>query len=114
MDCESSLADFAERLANAWSAQTASSWTAANAARGQCSVTALVAHKLLGGDLLKTRTASGTHFYNRIGGERVDFTSRQFDSLPCYDDTPADPAEALADTSTRQLSALLDALGEKS
>jgi hypothetical protein len=111
---ESALAGFAERLSKAWSAETASTWLPANTARGQCSVTALAAQRLLGGELLKTQTDSGPHFYNRIGGHRVDFTSAQFDSPLRYDDLPANPAEALADTSPRQLSALLRALGVES
>ena len=113
MDREAALDEFAERLKRAWSAETASVWSAENPARGQCSVTALAAQHLFGGELLKTRTPQGPHFYNRIGGAKRDFTAAQFDSPIAYEDAPADRGEALADTSSAQLEALLRALGAK-
>jgi len=99
-----------QRLASAWSIRTNSQWSADNPARGQCSVTALAVHLLFGGDILKTRTAGGMHFYNRIGGETRDFTAAQFESPPSYDDLPSNADEALADTSAAQLEALMQAL----
>jgi len=96
-----------DRLERAWSAETSTLWTADNPARGQCSVTALAVQKLCGGDILKTHTAAGPHFYNRIDGERFDFTAAQFGTPPSYDDLPSDAAEAMADTSPAQLETLL-------
>jgi len=43
-------------------------WDPANPARGQCGVTALVVHDLLGGDLVRGEV--------HVGGERVDFHRR--------------------------------------
>jgi hypothetical protein len=40
-------------------------WDPSNPARGQCGVTALVVHDLLGGDLVRGEV--------HVGGERVDF-----------------------------------------
>ena len=65
---------------------------------------------LLGGEILKTHTDGGTHFYNRIGGVTRDFTAAQFEAPPRHDDLPSNAEEALADTSEAQLAALLDAL----
>ena len=100
-----------ERLQRAWSSRTASTWSADNPARGQCSVTALAVQRMFGGEILKTATRHGPHFYNRIGGERRDFTAAQFDAPVEYHDQPATEAEALADTSREQVEALLQALG---
>ena len=108
---KSVLDDLAERLAHAWSAETSSLWSADNPARGQCSVTAIAVQRLCGGDILKTEASVGTHFYNRIHGERRDFTASQFDAPIAYADLPSDAAEAMADTSPAQLAALLRSLG---
>ena len=101
------------RLERAWSAETSTLWTPDNPARGQCSVTALAVQKLCGGEILKTATPAGPHFYNRIGGEHFDFTAGQFEAPPCYDDLPSDAGEAMADTSPAQLEALLRGLEAK-
>ena len=98
------------RLQRAWSKDTSSLWSAEAPARGQCSVTALAVQRLCGGEILITPTPRGPHFYNRIDGERRDFTAAQFDALPDYADRPSDAAAALADTSPAQLEALLHAL----
>lgn len=81
-------------LRKAWSVSTASQWTASNPAAGQCNVTSLLVHELFGGDLLKTPLSAGDHFYNRIAGERYDFTASQFDQPIAYMDLPASRAEA--------------------
>lgn len=105
-------AAFRERLRGAWSLSTSSKWTAANPARGQCSVTAIAAQNLLGGAILRTQTSDGTHFYNRIDGVRYDFTASQFERPIAYDDAPATRDEALADTSPAQYAALKTALAK--
>ncbi|MDA9511342.1 hypothetical protein XI09_43160 [Bradyrhizobium sp. CCBAU 11386] len=78
--------DVQRALRKAWSLSTASQWTADNPAAGQCNVTSLLIHELLGGDLLKTPLPAGDHFYNRIGGKRYDFTASQFDQPIAYMD----------------------------
>ena len=102
------------RLHTAWSAQTSSKWSQANPARGQCSVTALAVHRLCGGEILKTDTPEGPHFYNRIDGVRRDFTASQFERPIHYQDLPSDEREALADSSPAQLAALLAKLDPRS
>ena len=59
-------------------------WTPDNPSRGQCAVTALVVHDLLGGQLLEAevRNADGSpqgfHYWNRLAGVDVDLTRSQF------------------------------------
>jgi hypothetical protein len=84
-----------------WSQETGGKWLAANPARGQCSVTALVVQDLLGGDILKTDIDGAWHFYNRIAGRRWDLTISQFDRPIGYDDLPSSRDEALSDTSPK-------------
>ena len=101
------LEPFAAAIARAWSLETASTYTEADPARGQCSVTALAVHELFGGEILKTPTPGGMHFYNRLNGQRVDLTAAQFSAPPSYADLPSGPEEAIADTSPARLAALL-------
>ncbi|WP_187970527.1 YunG family protein [Aquibium microcysteis] len=95
-----------EALETAWSIDSSTRWTKAVPALGQCGVTALVVNDLFGGDILTTPTAEGMHFYNRVGGHRVDLTAGQFDAPIVYEDRPASRAEAMADTSPAQYHAL--------
>jgi hypothetical protein len=85
-----SLADVATAVRAAWSADTCDDvdrpdWTPADAARGQCGVTALTVHDLLGGDLLLAEvlrddgSRQGVHWWNRLpGGTEIDLTREQF------------------------------------
>ena len=102
---------FQDRLGRAWSLETSTQWTPANPARGQCSVSALVAQDLLGGRILKTHTPGGTHFYNMIDGIRRDFTISQFDTPITFEDLPSSREEAMAGTSPEQYLALRRSLG---
>ena len=106
------VAALERRLVRAWSLRTSSKWSVDNPACGQCSVTALAIQQLHGGEILKTTTAEGPHFYNRIDGQRYDFTASQFASAISYEDQPSSIAEALADTSPEQLRLLLERLGQ--
>lgn len=99
-------------LRKAWSPLTASQWTTSNPAAGQCNVTALLVHELFGGDLLKTPLPEGDHFYNRIGGERYDFTASQFDQPIVYVDLPANRADAERGATNNELAELRAAFRE--
>ena len=61
-------------------------WSPTNPARGQCGVTALVLHDLLGGDLLRGEVrVDGRrvdfHWWNLLpGGVEIDLTREQFGS----------------------------------
>ncbi|GIF14097.1 YunG family protein [Actinoplanes teichomyceticus] len=76
-------------LRDAWGRDTCdphdlADWTPGNPARGQCGVTALVVHELLGGSLvlgevMVAGTRVGHHYWNRLpDGREVDFTADQF------------------------------------
>ena len=79
------LAGLYSALSKAWSAQTAykGDWSPQTPTRNQCAVTALVVQTHLGGVLVRARYTtptgeSGTHYWNRVGEEEVDFTREQF------------------------------------
>lgn len=66
-----------------------------NSADDESSVTSQLIHDVFGGEILKTHKKKGWHFYNRINGERVDFTlfkrgsasqSMRFEDLPSTPD----------------------------
>lgn len=74
---------------------------------GQCAPTAIAVCEKFGGEILKTKIykldgKSIRHFYNKIDGERIDFTSDQFDIQDywvklVYDDVPSSVKEALTE-----------------
>lgn len=98
--------DLYQALKIAWSPESSGSWSQENPAKGQCSVTSLVAQDLFGGSILKTKTYGGTHFYNAIDGVKWDMTVSQFDRPIPFEDRPATREEAMADTSEEQYRAL--------
>ena len=92
-----------------WSRETARQWTPEQPAAGQCNVTAIVVQGVFGGDILKTPLAEGEHFYNRIDGERVDFTASQFDQPIDYADLPSDAAQASRGATSSEIGTLRQA-----
>ncbi len=44
----------------------------------QDSLISLLIHDVFGGEILKTKSRRGWHFYNRVDGIRVDFTKPEF------------------------------------
>jgi len=44
---------------------------------GQDTLISLLIHDIFGGEILKTHTDKVWHFYNRINGERIDFTGQK-------------------------------------
>lgn len=91
-----------QNLFQVWSLQSSSKWTPENPAQGQCGVTALVVQDLLGGEIRKTNTLGGWHFYNYIQGQRYDFTASQFEEPIAYIDIQSNREEAFADTNEKQ------------
>jgi hypothetical protein len=96
-------------LYHSWSIVTASQWTPDSPANGQCNVTAILVHDLFGGDILKTPLPDVEHFYNRIDGERHDFTASQFEEPITYDDIITDREDAARATTNHELATLSDA-----
>ena len=95
-------------LYHAWSIVTSSRWTSDNPANGQCNVTALLVHDLFGGEILKTPGPDGDHFYNRIEGERHDFTASQFEQPIEYADIVTDRDDVASGATRHELTTLQD------
>ncbi|QWF72305.1 hypothetical protein KEF85_07625 [Methylomonas paludis] len=87
---------------------------------GQCANTAIVIFETFGGEILKTevRKTDGRmiqHFYNRIDGQRYDFTKDQFFIIKnywcelTYKDIKSNVEEAKAELIFGQLAAMRDA-----
>lgn len=81
------LAAVEKAIRESWSRDTSDDgheWSAENPARGQCDITSLVVHDLLGGDLLGADVYLGGeriegHMWNRLtSGLEVDLTRDQF------------------------------------
>ncbi|MFI1676112.1 MULTISPECIES: hypothetical protein [unclassified Streptomyces] len=83
------LTDIETALRDSWGADTyppdsTNSWPPDNPARGQCGVTALVLHDLLGGELMRGEVhvdgvRTDYHWWNRLGaGVEIDLTREQF------------------------------------
>jgi hypothetical protein len=81
------LAQLEQAIREAWSLDTAEEddgWTPENPSRGQCDITSLVVHDLLGGDVLAADVYLDgerieAHMWNRlVFGVEVDLTRDQF------------------------------------
>ncbi len=72
----------------AWQADTSflpMDWSAENPSLGQCAVTALVVQDFFGGELVRGRTHSATHYWNLLpDGRELDLTADQFDTVPVF------------------------------
>ncbi len=101
-------ADFYHTVKRAWSAETIpDAFDPLNPCRNQCAVTALATQHLFGGEIFKTATKGGTHFYNRIDGRYWDLAADQFDEPIPYDNSPSSTEEAHEHATPAQLAALL-------
>jgi hypothetical protein len=63
---------------------------------GRDSLISLLIHDIFGGEILKTHMRKSWHFYNRIDGERLDFTGSdtvKSISDAKFEDIPATPDE---------------------
>jgi hypothetical protein len=104
-------------LRDSWSGDTCIIFEEEYPYYGQCAQTSIVIHEQFGGEILRTKgwpndKGHGRHFYNRIDGERYDFTAEQFTEIPNYtynvdyEDIESSVAEAETETYTSQISAL--------
>lgn len=50
----------------------------------QSSVISQLIFDIFGGEILKTHKRKSWHFYNRINGERIDFTKSEIKKVPAY------------------------------
>ncbi|MFB8426334.1 hypothetical protein ACFC4S_30405 [Priestia megaterium] len=85
-----------------WSLDSSSLWTVDNPAKGQCGVTALVVNDVLGGEIFKTPTPDGWHFYNKINNNYYDFTESQFPTKIEYLNKLSNREEAFTATNHSQ------------
>jgi hypothetical protein len=101
-------------LERSWSAKTSVCWSPDGyPSYGQCAQTAIVVREIYGGEILRTTGwhGRGNHFYNRIDGERVDFTADQF-TMPnysyalTYEDNPSTADETAEECLHGQIDAL--------
>jgi hypothetical protein len=98
-----------------WSAETiVDPFNPANPSLNQCAVTALAVRHYFGGDILKTATKGGTHFYNLIEGRCWDLTTDQFGEPIPYDNMPSSVDEAHQHARPEHLAALLRAIDANS
>jgi hypothetical protein len=71
-----------QALAESWARETSADpdgWSSSNPAWGQCAVTALIVQDFLGGELLRCRVDSTSHYWNRLpSGQELDLTGHQF------------------------------------
>jgi hypothetical protein len=126
------LADVESAVRSSWSVETCdpvdvADWSPANPSRGQCGVTALTLHDLLGGELLEAQvlrpdgSRQGYHLWNRLaGGVEIDLTLEQFAAtevvqLPVVIERPAGPPRRCAEQYEllrQRVTAALDRHGE--
>jgi hypothetical protein len=74
-----------------------SNWhSTANPSDEKASLISLLVHDIFGGEILKTHKKKGWHFYNRVEGKRIDFTSPDIIKSPDdiqFEDIPSTPDE---------------------
>jgi hypothetical protein len=121
-----SLSDLERAIRAGWSRATCDpvdveDWCPENPARGQCGVTALVLHDLLGGELLiadvlhADGSRQGVHYWNRLpGGVEIDLTREQFTRSEVVQAAtvaapPADPSAGRLAAQHRALATAVDA-----
>ena len=64
----------------------------------QSTVISQLIHDIFGGEILKTHKGKKWHFYNRINGERIDFTMSELAKSPeenSFEDISSNPDETL-------------------
>jgi len=85
-----------EALKRTLSSDSSPEWSSGKPAASQDRVISLLLHDIFGGEILKTRRRKGWHFYNRIDGERIDFTRSKMGKCPedsHLEDIPSSPGE---------------------
>jgi hypothetical protein len=85
-----------EALKNSSESDNNPGYTPNNLADYQDSVISLLIHDIFGGEILKTHKKKGWHFYNRIDGERIDFTKPELSKSSddnSFEDIPSTPDE---------------------
>lgn len=86
-------------LNHTWSMDDDRGYISDKTSDSQSSATSRLIYEVFGGEILKTHLKKGWHFYNRINGERFDFTiSSKVKSnrdIP-FEDIPSSPDETFS------------------
>jgi hypothetical protein len=85
-----------EALKNSLAIDNGPALTQTKSDASQNTVISLLIHEIFGGEILKTHMKKGWHFYNRIDGERIDFTQTEISKSneeKLFEDIPSTPDE---------------------
>jgi hypothetical protein len=88
--------DIQEALKQTWAWENNLSTPINSSAKGQDKEVSLLIHDIFGAEILKTHEKKGWHFYNRIDGERMDFSNSEAEKQPedgLFEDIPSTPEE---------------------
>jgi len=88
--------DIREALKQTWVLENSQRKPNISLFKGQDKEVSLLIHDIFGGEILKTSKKKGWHFYNRIDGERIDFSNSETEKLSennHFDDIPSTPEE---------------------
>ncbi len=85
-----------EALKRCWAMDYNPGWTFYYPTDGEDTIISLMIQDIFGGEILKTHKKKGWHFYNRINGERIDFTGTSNNKVWInhpFEDIPSSPVE---------------------
>jgi hypothetical protein len=88
--------DIREALKQTWELEDSQRKPIISPPKGQDKEVSLLIHDIFGGEILKTSRKKGWHFYNRINGERIDFSDTETEKRSKnnhFDDIPSTPEE---------------------
>jgi hypothetical protein len=73
-----------EALKQTWRSVDSLGFTRGNQAYSKSGIISQLIYDIFGGEILKTHEKRGWHFYNRIDGERIDFTISEMSKFSIY------------------------------
>jgi hypothetical protein len=88
--------DIREALKQTWAWENNSPIPNNSSSKGQDKEVSLLIHDIFGAEILKTPNKKGWHFYNRIDGERIDFSNAEAEKQSAeslFEDIPSTPEE---------------------
>jgi hypothetical protein len=88
--------DIQEAIKQTWAWENHSTITNNRSIKRLDKEVSLLIHDIFGAEILKTPLKKGWHFYNRIDGERIDFSDSDVDKLSKddhFEDIPSNPDE---------------------
>lgn len=73
-----------QALKQAWKSVDSLGFTRGNQTDSRSGIISQLIYDIFGGEILKTHEKKGWHFYNRIEGERIDFTISEMSKISIY------------------------------